>query len=198
MSEQWMSIVEYARRFSISDMTVRRRIKTGKLHAVLRDGKYYIPLRETDEKPVSKPQLSASMASSEAALNYSASPRPPLPVPPTNRMAMANEGGYPEKPVRLDTASNSFDRKVIPETIPSSFHSPSQSLVDSQALLRYCESSLERFTAMEKQLKDSYNIKIQALEDRLKAKDLEIARLRQQVEDLQTLINMIDHPSKPK
>ena len=36
MAEQWMSIVEYARTFSISDMTVRRRIKNGKLNAVLR------------------------------------------------------------------------------------------------------------------------------------------------------------------
>lgn len=49
MNDQWLSIVEYARCFQISDMTVRRRIKTGRLHAVLKDGKYYIPLQEEAE-----------------------------------------------------------------------------------------------------------------------------------------------------
>ena len=51
MAEQWLSIVEYARTFAMSDMTVRRRIKNGKLHAVLKDGKYFIPL---DEKIMSR------------------------------------------------------------------------------------------------------------------------------------------------
>ncbi|NRA45699.1 MAG: hypothetical protein HRU09_12150 [Oligoflexales bacterium] len=46
MADQWLSIVEYARCFNISDMTVRRRIKNGKLHAVLKEGKYYIPIAE--------------------------------------------------------------------------------------------------------------------------------------------------------
>ena len=40
---EWLSIVEYARQFNVSDMTVRRRIRTGRLRAELRDGKYYIP-----------------------------------------------------------------------------------------------------------------------------------------------------------
>ena len=44
MNEQWLSIIEYARMHDISDMTVRRRIKKGKISAVLKDGKYYIPL----------------------------------------------------------------------------------------------------------------------------------------------------------
>ncbi len=41
--KEWLSIVEYARHYQVSDMTVRRRIKTGRLQAVLREGKYYIP-----------------------------------------------------------------------------------------------------------------------------------------------------------
>ncbi len=40
--ESWISIPEYARCHQISDMTVRRRIKTGQLDAVLRQGKYMI------------------------------------------------------------------------------------------------------------------------------------------------------------
>jgi polyhydroxyalkanoate synthesis regulator phasin len=44
MAEQWLSIVEYARATGISDMTIRRRIRTGRIRADLRDGKYYIPV----------------------------------------------------------------------------------------------------------------------------------------------------------
>ena len=42
MAEQWLSIVEYARATGTSDMTIRRRIRTGKILADLRDGKYFI------------------------------------------------------------------------------------------------------------------------------------------------------------
>ena len=46
MTSRWMSIVEYARYHNISDMTVRRRIKNGKLHAILKEGKYFIQCNE--------------------------------------------------------------------------------------------------------------------------------------------------------
>lgn len=42
MTEQWLSIVEYAKKHDISDMTVRRRIRAGKITAELREGKYFI------------------------------------------------------------------------------------------------------------------------------------------------------------
>ena len=58
MAEQWLSIVEYARTYRVSDMTVRRRIKTGKLHAILKEGKYFIPVhgseRVTTERPTNR------------------------------------------------------------------------------------------------------------------------------------------------
>lgn len=50
MSE-WLSITEFARRNSCSEMTVRRRIKNGRLHAVLRDGKYQIQSNSPGEAP---------------------------------------------------------------------------------------------------------------------------------------------------
>ncbi|MCY4381223.1 MAG: hypothetical protein OXC40_06630, partial [Proteobacteria bacterium] len=61
MAQQWLSIVEYARAYNISDMTIRRRIKTGKLSATLKDGKYFIPvdvdnLPTKDPGPVSQPK----------------------------------------------------------------------------------------------------------------------------------------------
>ena len=42
MLDGWISINEYARRFNVSDITVRRRIKQGKIPAELKNGKYYI------------------------------------------------------------------------------------------------------------------------------------------------------------
>lgn len=42
MTDQWLSIVEYAKKHDISDMTVRRRIRAGKVDAELREGKYFI------------------------------------------------------------------------------------------------------------------------------------------------------------
>jgi hypothetical protein len=53
--KEWLSIVEYARHHQLSDMTVRRRIKTGRLEAVLQEGKYYIPAARTREFTPSAP-----------------------------------------------------------------------------------------------------------------------------------------------
>ena len=56
MGQRWLSIVEYARTYSVSDMTVRRRIKNGKLQAQLKEGKYYIPVDY--EKPAESASFS--------------------------------------------------------------------------------------------------------------------------------------------
>ena len=65
MSEQWLSIIEYARKFSVSDMTVRRRIKTGKIRATLRDGKYYIPVGGQSMAPHQSRPVAGGIAAGE-------------------------------------------------------------------------------------------------------------------------------------
>jgi hypothetical protein len=67
MAEQWLSIVEYARTFNISDMTIRRRIRTGRIQAYLRDGKYYIPI-DTDPN-TGEPIKQSSKAKAAVAAN---------------------------------------------------------------------------------------------------------------------------------
>ena len=42
MQDDWVSISDYARKFNLSDITVRRRIKQGRINAELKNGKYYI------------------------------------------------------------------------------------------------------------------------------------------------------------
>lgn len=51
MAEQWLSIVEYAKKHDISDMTVRRRIRAGKVEAELREGKYFIRVGTAPSRP---------------------------------------------------------------------------------------------------------------------------------------------------
>ena len=64
MLSSWVSISEYARSNNISDMTVRRRIKSGKLSAVMRDGKYYIDHKSKDKNPASLAQYEKGNESS--------------------------------------------------------------------------------------------------------------------------------------
>jgi hypothetical protein len=115
MSERWMSIVEYSRAFNVSDMTIRRRIKTGRLHAVLRDGKYYIPLSELEQKPIGSVQRPHQPTNQDRQV-MKAHPSPqttfePPSLPRTSRPEMANisyrqgnepehRAGYQESPIR--------------------------------------------------------------------------------------------------
>ena len=64
MEENWISILEYARQHQLSHVSVRRKIKTGRLQAVLKDGKYFIPpggaaSQEAPEKKGSSPSMDA-------------------------------------------------------------------------------------------------------------------------------------------
>ncbi|MFW7378197.1 MAG: hypothetical protein ACOH5I_05290 [Oligoflexus sp.] len=188
MSEQWMSIVEYARKFAISDMTVRRRIRNGKLHAVLRDGKYFIPMHDQHD------QQSTDYADSDTK-NF-VSNKPPVPIVPRSYSA-SEDTSFSNRSAAYELNDRHSSQKVAVDSIRSTISRPAPSPYDAQALMRTFETTLARFSSMEKSLKESYEAKIQALEDRLKSKEIEITRLHQQVEDLQTLINMIDQPSKP-
>jgi hypothetical protein len=74
MAEQWLSIVEYARTFAVSDMTVRRRIKTGRLHAVLQEGKYFIPVAvDPSTAAVRRPESAVRPSGSRGVADSSAS-----------------------------------------------------------------------------------------------------------------------------
>lgn len=151
MSEQWMSIVEYARKYNVSDMTVRRRIRTGKLPAQLKEGKYYIPISEIANKAIEfsdietrrhQPQLSESL--------------------PT---------------VKVDS------------TAPA---------MDGARVLRYFEESLEQLKASELAVKSSYESKVLLLQEQLRRKDLEIRELKQEIEDMQILLSLVDQKLQPK
>ncbi len=176
MADQWLSIVEYARTFAVSDMTIRRRIKTGRIKAVLREGKYYIPVGPNGEilEDVESPKPAAiSMAASPVEHTISAPLTVPFQQPETNHRLGA-----------------SF--KSLPQSMSQNLSKTEHSLVDTASLLQFCDKTVTRINSIEKHLQDAFSAKIQALESQLKVRDLTIAQLKQQNEDLQMLVKLME------
>lgn len=185
MAEQWLSIVEYARTFAVSDMTVRRRIKTGKLRAVLREGKYYIPLSEGDhfieEEPLN--ELQPRQAPRQIS-------RPLL----GSEVTAAGPASVGEEKPLSDLGQSRYgaSTKTLPSQITQHLQRSDSTLVDSQALLHFCEQSMTRISSIERHIQDSFQQRLQNLETQLKLKDGVIVQLKQQVEDLQMLVKLME------
>lgn len=177
MSEQWLSIIEYARKFNISDMTVRRRIKTGKLQAVLREGKYYIPFGSIDE-------------------GHRPSHRVSPPPPPIVKSVPAAHTPIPEPPMRYEPAPrNQGTPHFVPHHISRELREPnasSRTMIDGNTLLAFCEGALKKLSDAEIRMEQQYQQKIAQLEAQVQAKQTEINQLFQQVEDLQVLVKILE------
>jgi hypothetical protein len=211
MAEQWLSIVEYARTFAVSDMTVRRRIKTGRLKAVLRDGKYYIPIGpngevlDFDDEAATPPAAGMNPALREAtkARELVREPLIAREAATKREAAIARESTAPRElkreAAREAAPDGLFERpgaatfRTLPQTLSQGLQRADQSLIDSQALLQFCDNSVSR---MEKQLQELYQGRIHTLEGQVKWKDGIIGQLRQQVEDLQMLVTLMEQSRK--
>ncbi|MBI2602540.1 MAG: hypothetical protein HYW48_05740 [Deltaproteobacteria bacterium] len=200
MSEGWMSIVEYARRFNVSDMTVRRRIKTGKLPAELKDGKYFIRVQQpalpppqgenqVRREPPSQPQerFTPYQAKNPERDHETAPrhfPRPDSSSPPPRDPV--NNGAYRH--------NQPFYRRP-----QYSFPNHANSVVDATKLVEFCESMLDKLLEREELLKVRYQEetkhlreKLEFMDSSMKQKEGEINRLQQEIEDLEILIKMLD------
>jgi len=179
MADQWLSIVEYARTFAVSDMTIRRRIKTGRIKAVLKEGKYYIPVGpngEILEESVEAPPVPALAA-----------PIAPLPPPEPRHDPIVS---YASEVASSPRPGASY--KTLPQAISQNLLRAEHSLVDTQSLLQFCDKTVTRINSIEKHLQDSFQARIQSLESQLKLKDTTIAQLKQQAEDLQILVKLME------
>ncbi len=214
MSDQWMSIVEYARTFKVSDMTVRRRIKTGRLHAVLKEGKYYIPLspektalRQESAHAVNSYGDMVGVAHDKPATDYGsemhvikghphAQRTYAAGLPPesgrVNPMAIPFRADVPHvRPAaRIETSHESDS--AIPATLSRSLSTYENCLVDTRALLAFCEATLRKVSDSERRVVEKFKFKLEALEAILINRDQEIKSLRQQVEDLQLLVKILE------
>lgn len=179
MADQWLSIVEYARTFAVSDMTIRRRIKTGRIKAVLKEGKYYIPVGPNGE--ILEETVEAAPVKA-AAVAMPKAPVPTLIPDPETMTVYASDAGL--------RPGASF--KTLPQSISQNLLRSEHSLVDTNSLLQFCDKTVTRINSIEKHLQDSFQSRIQSLESQLKLKDATIAQLKQQAEDLQILVKLME------
>lgn len=225
MAEQWMSIVEYARTFQVSDMTVRRRIKTGKLHAVLKEGKYFIPVAQ--QAQVSHASHASQQAPSFPRREEESVRKPQSVIYPKRPGEMTVIKGHPsaqntyghimgvatqpqvQAPRQQQVTQNtprhaqplndySVDGQqdtIVPQNLSRPLDAQDTSLVDTRALLAFCEASLRKLNDSERRTVEKFKSKLEAVEANLVARDHEIKSLRQQVEDLQLLVKILERKS---
>ena len=207
MAEQWFSIVEYARAFGISDMTIRRRIRTGRIQAVLRDGKYYIPANidpVTGElrKQAAQPQPTVhkhpmkSHPHAEKTLPTQRNLHQPVPEPqmmqrdhavvhthiPTTHQRPQWNPPAPEMGMNMNMQTQHQQR------VPGD----SEVTVEARALLNYCNATLDTTRDRERLIEARHTAKMDMVSEQLKNRDMEIQKLQQQIEDLQLLVQILE------
>ncbi len=175
-SNDWHSIIEYARYHQISDMTVRRHIKAGKLHAILRDGKYFIPPQDAFVQTPSKNQPTPTREAK------------PQPVKQTPAKIQQDT----DKP----TKHQGLKARNLPEDLVDLFSTSTSATLPVESLINLCDELIGAQKTSEKRLGDAYENKILHLKAEVHAKDLELKQLYQQVEDLQVLIKVLENSSK--
>ncbi|MFK7824773.1 MAG: helix-turn-helix domain-containing protein [Oligoflexales bacterium] len=242
MADQWLSIVEYARCFNISDMTVRRRIKNGKLHAVLKEGKYYIPIADDTAKHSSRrqrPHEEVGGPEPRDIYNYrweeeeadeedyyeaprqiynkeaKKSDRSRYPQErhkshfsqQEEKMPTHLSSSHPVKKFRKNDAKrpqkDNRDFSHLPKEITRSFESQNASVVETEALLDFCNTAMRSLDNSKKVIEESFKNKVEALEEKTKAleaqlgeKDQKVEDLKQKVEDFHLLIKIIESAKK--
>ena len=80
----------------------------------------------------------------------------------------------------------------VPQSLTRPLAAQDTSLVDTRALLAFCEASLRKLNDSERRTVEKFKSKLEALEANLVARDHEIRALRQQVEDLQVLVKILE------
>ena len=207
MAEQWLSIVEYARATGISDMTIRRRIRTGKIKAELKDGKYFIPLavdHATGAVIVNKqPQQSYS---SHPVKNH---PNPGRPVERSlpiirraeDEMYLASDAHVspahiPSSRPQQSTHSNLTQNITAWSSLPGNLTNPlvdaGLASVEARALIEFCDRALEQAKTTVESVEGKYGARLESLSANLRNKDHEIKALNQQIEDLQLLVQILE------
>ncbi len=216
-----MSIVEYARTFSVSDMTIRRRIKTGKLRAELRDGKYYIPVRSGAEMQRHahddhEHDSSGSDFSPTANEQRTAAPQVSRPQVQHRSVQESLQRSQPavdrrvtySEPVAVRPAPDySYPTRHsvnavsdhVSQPAPTNYTKSVQPTVttpmmspDVNRIVEMCESAIKSFSNMERRLEEQYKARTSMLESKLAARDAEIESLQQKIQDLQLLISILE------
>ena len=170
MQGNWISINDYARKFNVSDITVRRRIKQGKIPAELKNGKYYI---RADYKETSNTTEQHS-----------------LPPPPITGVADTPSPSFPPPPMTAPSRTPP-PPEVTAAPIPVQSKPPAE--LQHQELVEFCDRYLTELKTREQYLAKRHESEIALLEAKLAKKDSEINALKQQIEDLQLLVKILEN-----
>lgn len=199
MSDSWMSIIEYARIYNVSDMTVRRRIKTGRLNAELRDGKYYIPIKEGAQQ-ASLGQVSTKQEI-EFEIDLSPTYEEPKEVKMEHREAPLSSRNSEIQLERLaETFEIALDQvKQREELLKANFESERKLLTAKLSFAQNFELAIEQIKQREDLLKANiesdrkvYAEKINFMASEIKNRDKEISHLKKEIEDLEILIKLFE------
>ena len=172
-SPEWMSIVEYARAFGVSDMTVRRKIKTGKLDHEMRGNKYYI-----------KVDGSKAPAKTNIIAQEEITTRPVVKAP---KKVVAPEAAIISSPVAKNLGED-INAAVLSAPQPAQ----SEIRVEAENLLRLCNTVISDSKKKESLLQAKFLAESKTLESKLRSRTLEIENLKRQLEDMQLLVKMLE------
>lgn len=198
MAQQWMSIIEYARQFSVSDMTVRRRIKNGKLYAALKEGKYYIPVEE-GHRPHADEDLDF-MASPREDRQFQSAPLMKNSSRQSSHLDFEFQNEALPK-VHFETNQNtrssftdnfpmpSFKGKFPPEASQKSNDAPSIAEV-----IEFANKTIALAEDKYKAKELEWSARFKAQEFEVSTREIRINMLNQQIEDLQLLVKVIEAP----
>ena len=220
--QDYLSIIEYARFYNVSDMTIRRRIKTGRLQAVLKEGKYYIPLdskgegqsqsRVAEATPSSSSHVPLSMG---AARSLGAAKVVPLEVhSPIQRELLYPESRDRELPreawshgahagaLRSETIRSQLQAQAKEEPSPAAKAVTEELLqltATSQEILARYKQELDSLVGLKVDLNRKFELekgallsKIERLEEDNLAKTKENMRLKEEMLDLNLLIQFLE------
>lgn len=221
MAEQWLSIVEYARASGISDMTIRRRIRTGRILAELREGKYFIavdlnetsgsvvPLKNTSrsqqnsiiknhpapERPVNKviPTIRrAETGSSDLQLLGEASKNFAVPTVPSRQPSQKPSSYQVSAKILGPSASHHGESNAVPDGLARPLVEAGMASVEARGLIEFCHRALEQAKSTVATVEAKYVARLETANSQLANKDQEIRSLNQQIEDLQLLVQILE------
>ena len=199
MAQQWMSIIEYARQFSVSDMTVRRRIKNGKLYATLKEGKYFIPV-DADHSPHSEGESDFLPDTSEDR-HYQGTSLIKNSIRQNSHLDFDFKN---ETAPRVRFESHENGRTSLAESFPMpSFKGKfpieaEQEITGNQSIAEVLEFANKTIALAEDKFKAKeleWSARLKAQEFEVSTRDIRINMLKQQIEDLQLLVKVIESPN---
>ena len=193
MAIEWLSIVEYARAYNVSDMTIRRRIKTGKLNAELRDGKYFIPCNSVDQQ--------INVTETPKARQHTITPhqRNDFIKPEYYRPRSDEIKSVPDRdnqpPLEYDASSQvNTDAGQLLKRF--SDKSPVLTNKNNREFFEIMEKFMKKISQNEKEITLKFEAKVQYLEEQIKLKNVELSQLHQKTEDLELLVKLLENKSK--